>query len=77
MEAESPEIPTTWHSLRLSDLPLGMRMYREEDDVLVWETTITELPVAVEVPALGEHGPCWVEMEYGDGSTIEEHPNAG
>lgn len=69
--------PTRFQSLSLADLPLTIRVYREEDNVRVWETTVTELPVGVVIPALGtEHGPVWVEMEFGDGEVVEEHPDA-
>ena len=70
-------MPARFQRISPSDLPLAMRFYREEDNVLVWETTVTEAPVAVVIPALAkDHGPVWVELEFGDGETVEEHPYA-
>lgn len=73
----APVSATRFQNLKRDDLPLAIRVYRVEDDVLVWETDVTDLPVVVTIPALGkEHGPVWVEMEFGDGEIVEERPNA-
>lgn len=66
--------PVAFHDFSRDYLPVTFYGFREEDDVLVWEETITDAG-ALRIPPLGhEHGPVWILVETATGVVQEAHP---